>query len=897
MRENVEYYLEEFTSRVLKIHRQFGHIANVKLVKLMERANYPRSLIEVAKNLYCPTCAKHANSFRRSCVSASKAVPGAFNHHIQIDILVYKKGVNILHIVDTWSRYTAARVLISRAAEHIMDVLISIWLLPFGIPNIISCDLEGAMGGFKMADFLKAFNVDFRSAAPGAHWQIGTVERANQTFENMLDLSNKTRKPSMKFETLVELVAIAKNQIMLVAGFSPFELVFGQRQRMYSTSEVKNLLVKLPEQARLRLVQIEELKNKFNSIEAREILKRAEARRPSSAVVPTLKIGPDTFVDIFENKEWSGPFKILAQHSAKQFWILRGVNAILRSAECVRPHLFSESEIDSELGGSNFFSDVYVVPVAAAVATGSDLWIDADRREIDGVLANETLELVDRPEGKIDEVGSKVVRVEKGPEAKFNEKSRWVACEYNSERTVQRATPTCSKELLRLFLTLTLISDGVLRFFDVAQAFLQGAFEEGQKLYLKLPRDRQFVSLLPEAWKDPSKCLLIKKPLYGCVDSGALWIKTFFKILKEFGYSQSRSEPTLFLKKKLSEVISILLVYVDDGIYFIKECGKAQSDEFMHKLQERIKVGTVDVLGENTTKSFLGVPITQVGNGFEMNMNEYATKVCSFVKSSESGIRKEIHKLPDSDSISGMVLGFFRSALGKLFWLCSSVKPQLACLLSKTAAEKTVGSLRTLLKSMKKLNPENNVLKFKKLRLKSTGKGEEIFLYIYSDASLGNNVDLSTQCGYFIGLGESFDGKTKVTVNPVEWKSAKLRRVTKSTFSSELLSFSAAVDKGIYYKILLEELGYRAQLVFLLDSQSILSNMSSLNPKCTEHRLKVELACVREALRDHDAMIFHVKGENQVADILTKVERFNDAMHKILETNEITVADFTKITK
>ena len=892
MYEKSTFYVDELTSRVLKIHRAFGHIANEKLVKLMKRADYDSGLIEIAKNLHCSTCSKFANRFRRSCVTASKAVAGAFNHHIQIDILVYKKGINILHVIDRFSRYCGACVLKSRSADDMIDALIRIWFLPFGIPEIITCDMEGAMRSFKIGDFMTAFNIDFRSAAPGAHWQIGAVERANQTFENMLDLANKTRK-NMSFETLVELIAVAKNQLILVSGWSPWELVFGEKQRMFSVHEVKNLLVNLPEQARARLKRVEELKNQFNSLEAREILKRAEARRPPSAVIPTLCISPDMYVDIFEDKLWTGPYKVLAQSGDKNFWILRGVTPVLRSAESIRPHLYAgpEIEISSE--------SCFVVPVAAGDAFGKPEWIAADKREVDGVIANNTLELVDCPEGKIDEVGSKIVRVEKGPEAKHNEKTRWVACEYQSQRCVQRATPTCSKELLRLFLTLVLVCDGVLKFFDVAQAFLQGVFEEGQRLYLRAPRDRQFLDLLPEEWKTglkEGKKLKILKPLYGCVDSGALWIKTLFKILKDLKYEQSKSEPTLWFRHgENREIISILLVYVDDGAYFIKEVG--QSDEFLDKLKSRIKIGTVDILESHMTKKFLGVPITKVDEGFEMNMNDYASEVCSFFKKNESEVRKSIDKRPDGDSISGKVLDFFRSTLGKLFWLCSSVKPQLACLLSKTASEKTVASLRVLLRSVKKLNPANNVLKFKKLNLKSTAKGVEIFLYIYSDASLGNNVDMSTQCGYYIGLGESFDGKTKVTVNPVEWRSAKLRRVTKSTFASELLSFSAAVDKGIYYKILLEELGYRAQLVFLLDSQFILSNISSLNPKVTEHRLKMELACVREALREHNAMIFHVKGEHQVADVLTKVERFNEAMDRILATNEIVVSEFTKITK
>ena len=40
----------------------------------------------------------------------------------------------------------------------------------------------------------------------------------------------------------------------------------------------------------------------------------------------------------------------------------------------------------------------------------------------------------------------------------------------------------------------------------------------------------------------------------------------------------------------------------------------------------------------------------------------------------------------------------------------------------------------------------------------------------------------------------------KINVNVVSWRSAKLRRVTRSTFSSELFAFGDAVDRAFFLK-------------------------------------------------------------------------------------------------
>ena len=60
-----------------------------------------------------------------------------------------------------------------------------------------------------------------------------------------------------------------------------------------------------------------------------------------------------------------------------------------------------------------------------------------------------------------------------------------------------------------------------------------------------------------------------------------------------------------------------------------------------------------------------------------------------------------------------------------------------------------------------------------------------------------------------------------------------------------------------------------------VDCRSIVSNLFRLNPRVSEKRLLllVDLHCVKETILQEQAELFHVNGECQLADSLTKRTR------------------------
>ena len=65
--------------------------------------------------------------------------------------------------------------------------------------------------------------------------------------------------------------------------------------------------------------------------------------------------------------------------------------------------------------------------------------------------------------------------------------------------------------------------------------------------------------------KQCQKVCKLKKSLYGLKQSPRAWFRRFRKSMKDFGYRQSNSDRTLFLKKQ-HDKITTLIVHVDDMV-------------------------------------------------------------------------------------------------------------------------------------------------------------------------------------------------------------------------------------------------------------------------------------------------------------------------------------------
>ena len=115
--------------------------------------------------------------------------------------------------------------------------------------------------------------------------------------------------------------------------------------------------------------------------------------------------------------------------------------------------------------------------------------------------------------------------------------------------------PVAKINTVRVLLSLAANLGWPLQQFDVKNVFLHGKLSE--EVYMELPPG----CMIPETHSQ--KVCRLKKSLYGLKQSLRAWFGRFTKSMKAFGYCQTNSDHSLFLKKQQGK-ITVLIVYVDD---------------------------------------------------------------------------------------------------------------------------------------------------------------------------------------------------------------------------------------------------------------------------------------------------------------------------------------------
>ena len=127
--------------------------------------------------------------------------------------------------------------------------------------------------------------------------------------------------------------------------------------------------------------------------------------------------------------------------------------------------------------------------------------------------------------------------------------------------------------------------DWPLHQFDVKNVFLHGELEE--EIYMKV------LPGFSENYTPKEGCRL-KKALYGLKQTPRAWFGRFTTAMKKFGYKQSNSDHTLFLRKKKDQ-ITCLIICVDDMVIIgndaeeIRDLKRKLSCEFEMKDLRNLK--------------------------------------------------------------------------------------------------------------------------------------------------------------------------------------------------------------------------------------------------------------------------------------------------------------------
>nr|GEV29916.1 ribonuclease H-like domain-containing protein [Tanacetum cinerariifolium] len=282
--------------------------------------------------------------------------------------------------------------------------------------------------------------------------------------------------------------------------------------------------------------------------------------------------------------------------------------------ERVDPKLNSDNNKSESASSSSSESGGVYVTADFPVNTGNDADSNAMNLEMDALLRNGTWELVDLLEGR-KAIGSKWIYKIKfqssGAIDRF--KARLVAQGFGQKEGIdyeETFSPVVKMVSVRCLLNIVMSRSCPIFQLDVNNAFLYGGLDE--IFYMKPPGG--FFTSSNKVWR-------LKKSLYGLKQVPRQWNAKLTFTLTENGFSQSKSDYSLFTKSDKG-VFLALLVYVDDII--ITGNNVVEIENFKVFLKSKFMIKDLGKL-----KYFLGIEVVDTEKGICLNQRKYVLDLLS----------------------------------------------------------------------------------------------------------------------------------------------------------------------------------------------------------------------------------------------------------------------------
>ena len=181
---------------VQRLHRNLGHPTNLELVKVLKTKNASASILLAAKEHTCQQCDAH-----RAPAQVAKSTlrtGGSFNTRVQADTVWIHPPrqhgrdkpppIPVLSIVDTMTKFMAARILSREQSEHLIQAFERGWTRFFGPPAILQLDDHRGWASEALRTWASDHGTELEIAPGQAHTRLSVVERRHQVLRRGIEL-------------------------------------------------------------------------------------------------------------------------------------------------------------------------------------------------------------------------------------------------------------------------------------------------------------------------------------------------------------------------------------------------------------------------------------------------------------------------------------------------------------------------------------------------------------------------------------------------------------------------------------------------------------------------------------------------------------------------------------
>lgn len=374
--------------------------------------------------------------------------------------------------------------------------------------------------------------------------------------------------------------------------------------------------------------------------------------------------------------------------------------------------------------------------------------------------------------------------------------------------------PVASWSTIRMIMLLSTIMNLKTRQVDYTQAFPQAELHD--PVFMKVPQgwyvneSGNLIQHEDPKYNDTNHYLQLKRNLYGCKQAARNWYKHLTNGLVTQGFTQSKVDSCLFLRKDC-----IIVVYVDDCLIF------APSEETINKLIQSLSNNFL-LQDEGDVSAFLGVQVQKDTNTKTISLTqpgliEQVIKdigLDDFSKGRDTPADSILYA--DVDGPARQETWNYRSVIGKLNYIANNTRPDISMAVHQCARFcNNPKALHEL--AVKRIIRYLHATKDKGMILKPT---TDVTLNMFVDADFAGmwhkeyaelRDNLLSRTGFII----TFCGC------PVAWSSKLQTEIALSTTESEYIALSMAIRELLPLRRLLEEILAHSYIHFPKASTSI----------------------------------------------------------------------------
>lgn len=456
-----------------------------------------------------------------------------------------------------------------------------------------------------------------------------------------------------------------------------------------------------------------------------------------------------------------------------------------------------------------------------------------------------------------DRISVRWVLKEKFIENKRSYKARLVARGFEEVDESRSDSPTCSKDSIRIVLTVAASNEWDCESMDIKAAFLQSK-----------PMSRIVLLKPPAEAKAHNRLWKLTRCVYGLADASRSWFISVREEMSKLGAEAVQCDPAFYYWKVRGELKGILCSHVDDFLY----SGDERFKDTVRRIKSKFEISNED----HHAFSYLGLNLNNQENSFTLDQ-------ISYIQALKPIELTDIRRHNKEAVLNKTERTRLRSSVGKLNWITSQTRPDIAFDVRRIAGrihQSTVKDIIEMNKLIKKTKAEELIIKFPQLE-----NLRECRLVVFSDSSFANLEDSGSQGARVIFLVDKSQNAALMN-----WNSKRLRRVVRSTLAAETLALSDAVDTAYMINKMLSQLilnnGEKFKIECLVDSRSLVENIRTSHTH-EEKRLLVDMAALREAKDEGDIDIHWIETKDNLANPLTKKSAYSGTLLEVLRNGNL----------